>query len=96
MSDSADSANHSVELFVQVEKGHPDPEELAAVVAVLRARAAADVQRSSDAARTRTVATWRRPRRRNESFESPHSWRGRTRSVELPRDRLEQVPSGEP
>jgi acyl-CoA carboxylase epsilon subunit-like protein len=62
--------------LVRVEKGHADPEELAALTAILLARAAAD--RSDGKARTlpvRSVAGWRRLERAR-GFRAPHSWQG--------------------
>ncbi|MFE0778607.1 acyl-CoA carboxylase subunit epsilon [Streptomyces sp. NPDC058861] len=61
--------------LLRVEKGHADPEELAAITAVLLARAAA--QPSADAAgvhRGRSAAGWRRLEREH-GFRAPHSWR---------------------
>ncbi|MET9419048.1 acyl-CoA carboxylase subunit epsilon [Streptomyces klenkii] len=60
--------------LVRVEKGTADAEELAAVTAVLLARAAA----GSDAAPPRprrTTAAWRRLER-SPGFRAPHSWQG--------------------
>jgi acyl-CoA carboxylase epsilon subunit-like protein len=66
---------------IRVEKGHADPEEVAAITAVLLARAA----RSGSAESTgstgeghrgrRPRAAWRRLEREG-GFRSPHSWRG--------------------
>ncbi|MEV7676002.1 MULTISPECIES: acyl-CoA carboxylase subunit epsilon [unclassified Streptomyces] len=59
--------------LLRVEKGHADPEELAAITAVLLARAAA--QPAPDTAhRGRTAAGWRRLEREH-GFRAPHSWR---------------------
>ena len=59
--------------ILRVEKGHAGPEELAALTAVLLARAAAggtepDEDRPS-------AAPWRRLERRTY-FGAPHSWQG--------------------
>ncbi|MFG2329206.1 acyl-CoA carboxylase subunit epsilon [Streptomyces sp. NPDC048604] len=58
--------------LLRVEKGQADPEELAAITAVLLARAAA--QPSETAHRGRSTAGWRRLEREN-GFRAPHSWR---------------------
>ncbi|MFF6776249.1 acyl-CoA carboxylase subunit epsilon [Streptomyces sp. NPDC012637] len=58
--------------LLRVEKGHADPEELAAITAVLLARAAA--QPSEPAHGGRSTAGWRRLEREN-GFRAPHSWR---------------------
>ncbi|SEE51284.1 acyl-CoA carboxylase subunit epsilon [Streptomyces sp. Ag109_O5-10] len=61
---------------IRVEKGNADPEEVAAITAVLLARAAA---RSTDDTeqthRGRAKAGWRRLEREN-GFRAPHSWHG--------------------
>ncbi|MFD7061140.1 acyl-CoA carboxylase epsilon subunit [Streptomyces sp. NPDC059906] len=59
----------------RVERGRPGLEELAAVAAVLLARATAAPAESSVPVR-RTVG-WRRPERR-AVFESPRAWRNAT------------------
>ncbi|APE24109.1 MULTISPECIES: acyl-CoA carboxylase subunit epsilon [Streptomyces] len=61
--------------LLRVEKGHADPEELAAITAVLLARAASrsDEGAASDH-RGRTTAGWRRLEREH-GFRAPHSWR---------------------
>ncbi|WP_327114146.1 acyl-CoA carboxylase subunit epsilon [Streptomyces sp. NBC_01341] len=58
---------------LRVEKGQAGPEELAAITAVLLARAAgrADVP----ARRGRDTAGWRRLER-TPGFRAPHSWQG--------------------
>ncbi|GGT48912.1 acyl-CoA carboxylase subunit epsilon [Streptomyces purpureus] len=61
------------EHLLRVEKGHADPEELAAITAVLLARAAA--QPDAPAHRRRSTAGWRRLERQN-GFRSAHSWQG--------------------
>ncbi|MEV5278896.1 MULTISPECIES: acyl-CoA carboxylase subunit epsilon [unclassified Streptomyces] len=62
------------ESLLRVEKGDAAPEELAAITAVLLARAAAQ----SDAPapkRGRSTAGWRRLER-SPGFRAPHSWQG--------------------
>ncbi len=61
----------STEFVVRVERGHAEPEELAAVTAVLLARAAA--RGREEAGAPRTVAHWRRLERA-PGFYAPHSW----------------------
>ncbi|MBT2376213.1 hypothetical protein AMK21_16980 [Streptomyces sp. CB00316] len=63
----------SAESVLRVEKGHAGPEELAAITAVLMARAAA--QPSAPAHRGRDTARWRRLER-TPGFRAPHSWQG--------------------
>ncbi|MFF0427532.1 acyl-CoA carboxylase subunit epsilon [Streptomyces sp. NPDC004520] len=58
--------------LLRVEKGTADPEELAAITAVLLARAAS--QPTETAAHGRTTARWRRLEREH-GFRAPHSWR---------------------
>ncbi|RLL69036.1 acyl-CoA carboxylase subunit epsilon [Streptomyces sp. Z26] len=59
--------------FVRVEKGQASPEELAAVTAILLARAA--TQPAHDVAgRGRSKAGWRRLER-SPGFSAAHSWR---------------------
>ncbi|KOG90337.1 acyl-CoA carboxylase subunit epsilon [Streptomyces varsoviensis] len=60
---------------VRVEKGEADAEELAAVTAVLLARAAADRGRANLPRPRRTTAGWRRLER-TPGFRAPHSWQG--------------------
>ncbi|MEV0849897.1 acyl-CoA carboxylase subunit epsilon [Streptomyces sp. NPDC049954] len=61
--------------FLRVEKGHAGPEELAAITAVLMARAAArSTEPAPSAHRGRTRAGWRRLER-EPGFRAPHSWR---------------------
>jgi hypothetical protein len=57
--------------LLRVEKGHADPEELAAITAVLLARAAAQPAEAHDG---RSTAGWRRLEREH-GFRAPHSWR---------------------
>ncbi|MGW6570471.1 acyl-CoA carboxylase subunit epsilon, partial [Streptomyces sp. NPDC054975] len=59
--------------LLRVEKGHADPEELAAITAVLLARAT--VTAAESAHHGRSTARWRRLEREN-GFRAPHSWRG--------------------
>ncbi|AEM81624.1 acyl-CoA carboxylase subunit epsilon [Streptomyces violaceusniger] len=75
-SDIADPAAAAAATLVRVEKGHADAEELAAVTAVLLARAAAGTHRGADSTRPgRSAARWRRLERR-PAFSAPHSWQG--------------------
>ncbi|RDG36928.1 acyl-CoA carboxylase subunit epsilon [Streptomyces corynorhini] len=67
----SDSANDSL---LRVEKGQAGPEELAAITAILMARAASRPQ-AVDARRGRTTAGWRRLER-TPGFRAPHSWQG--------------------
>ncbi|GHF49744.1 hypothetical protein GCM10010218_33940 [Streptomyces mashuensis] len=60
--------------LVRVEKGHADAEELAAVTAVLLARAAAGTAPAPGRPR-RSTAPWRRLER-TAGFRAPHSWQG--------------------
>ncbi|MDQ1008109.1 acyl-CoA carboxylase subunit epsilon [Streptomyces sp. NPDC002867] len=59
---------------VRVEKGHAEPEELAAITAVLMARAASRAD-ASQPHRGRTTAGWRRLERQR-GFQPSHSWQG--------------------
>ncbi|GAA2717546.1 MULTISPECIES: acyl-CoA carboxylase subunit epsilon [Streptomyces] len=60
--------------LVRVEKGTADAEELAAVTAVLLARAAAGRTGAAEDTRPRrTTAPWRRLER-TSGFRAPHSW----------------------
>jgi hypothetical protein len=60
---------------IQVEKGNPSPEELAAVTAVLLARAAVGTaQDHASYERTQAGPRWRRPERTPRS-PGPRSWR---------------------
>ncbi|MFJ5044740.1 acyl-CoA carboxylase subunit epsilon [Streptomyces sp. NPDC088719] len=63
----------SAESVLRVEKGHAGPEELAAITAVLMARAAS--QPPAPAHRGRDTAGWRRLER-TPGFRAPHSWQG--------------------
>ncbi|MGI5194618.1 acyl-CoA carboxylase subunit epsilon [Streptomyces sp. CA-288835] len=57
---------------IRVEKGHAEPEEVAAITAILLARAAATPTIPTH--RGRTKAGWRRLER-EPGFRAPHSWR---------------------
>nr|WP_030893684.1 acyl-CoA carboxylase epsilon subunit [Streptomyces sp. NRRL F-5053] len=62
--------------LVRVEKGRANEEELAAVTALLLARAAATTRRTQTSVRTRPAkAGWRRLERQH-GFRAPHSWQG--------------------
>jgi hypothetical protein len=58
---------------IRVEKGHAEPEELAAIAAVLLARAAA--RPAPQTHRGRSTAGWRRLERQT-GFRTAHSWQG--------------------
>ncbi|MGW0810820.1 acyl-CoA carboxylase subunit epsilon [Nonomuraea sp. NPDC002799] len=65
--------NHAAaRVVLKVEKGHAEPEELAAIVVALLARVTAPTEPASPRHR-RIAATWHRPERR-ASFCAPHSW----------------------
>ncbi|MFF5448433.1 acyl-CoA carboxylase subunit epsilon [Streptomyces sp. NPDC012888] len=59
--------------LLRVEKGNAEPEELAAITAILLARAASTPR--IPAARRRSTAGWRRLER-TPGFRAPHSWQG--------------------
>ncbi|RKN09247.1 acyl-CoA carboxylase subunit epsilon [Streptomyces radicis] len=59
--------------LVRVEKGAASDEELAAVTALLMARAAQGPAPATTTART--PAPWRRPERAR-AYRAPHSWQG--------------------
>ncbi|EMF54087.1 MULTISPECIES: acyl-CoA carboxylase epsilon subunit [Streptomyces] len=59
---------------IRVEKGHAEPEEVAAITALLLARAAAQPTEATPAHRGRLRAGWRRLER-EPGFRAPHSWR---------------------
>ncbi|WP_030725843.1 acyl-CoA carboxylase epsilon subunit [Streptomyces sp. NRRL S-237] len=59
--------------MLRVEKGNAAPEELAAITAILLARAAATAAQASTRT-ARSQAGWRRPER-SRGFQAPHSWR---------------------
>jgi hypothetical protein len=71
MSDTDDAS------LLRVEKGQADPEELAAITAVLLARANAQPDSTSHGAgaAARSTARWRRLER-TPGFRAPHSWQG--------------------
>jgi hypothetical protein len=58
---------------LRVEKGHAGPEEVAAITAILLARAARPSE-PTPAHRGRLKAGWRRLEREG-GFRAPHSWR---------------------
>ncbi|MDQ1048830.1 acyl-CoA carboxylase subunit epsilon [Streptomyces sp. V4I2] len=58
---------------IRVEKGHAEPEEVAAITAILLARAAA-APADAPTHRSRPKAGWRRLEREG-GFRAPHSWR---------------------
>ncbi|MFJ1868392.1 acyl-CoA carboxylase subunit epsilon [Streptomyces sp. NPDC088097] len=58
--------------MLKVEKGHAEPEELAAITAILLARAATTPEAVATAPST---AGWRRLER-SRGFQAPHSWQG--------------------
>ncbi|MEU6843925.1 acyl-CoA carboxylase subunit epsilon [Streptomyces sp. NPDC046716] len=58
---------------IRVEKGNAAPEEVAAITALLVARAAA--QPSAPEAARQSRAGWRRLERQH-GFRAPHSWQG--------------------
>ncbi|QGV78313.1 acyl-CoA carboxylase epsilon subunit [Streptomyces ficellus] len=60
--------------LLRVEKGNADPEELAALTAILLARASAGPA-AGPARRVRSTAGWRRLERQS-GFRAPHSWQG--------------------
>ncbi|MEE1814344.1 acyl-CoA carboxylase subunit epsilon [Streptomyces sp. NPDC004288] len=60
--------------LLRVEKGTADPEELAAITAVLLARAASQPTETA-AHHGRTAAGWRRLERQ-AGFRPSHSWQG--------------------
>ncbi|MFR9800421.1 acyl-CoA carboxylase epsilon subunit [Streptomyces sp. MS06] len=60
---------------IRVEKGHAEAEEVAALTAILLARAAArSAADTAPAHRGRQRAGWRRLERES-GFRAPHSWR---------------------
>ncbi|WP_393061032.1 acyl-CoA carboxylase subunit epsilon [Streptomyces sp. LN549] len=64
----------ATESVLRVEKGLADPEELAAITAVLLARAAAQPA-DAPVRHRRDTAGWRRLER-TPGFRAPHSWQG--------------------
>ncbi|WP_419998071.1 acyl-CoA carboxylase epsilon subunit [Streptomyces boninensis] len=66
----------NAENLVRVEKGEASEEELAALTAVLLARAAAQPESAVPAQRRHAgSARWRRLERQH-GFRAPHSWQG--------------------
>lgn len=61
--------------LVRVEKGHADPEEVAALTALLLARAAVGEAGAAESGKVRSTANWRRLER-TPGFRAPHSWQG--------------------
>ncbi|MFZ3560041.1 MULTISPECIES: acyl-CoA carboxylase subunit epsilon [unclassified Streptomyces] len=60
---------------IRVEKGNAEPEEVAAITAILLARASAAPAAAAPAHRVRQPrAGWRRLER-EPGFRAPHSWR---------------------
>ncbi|CQR61580.1 acyl-CoA carboxylase epsilon subunit [Streptomyces leeuwenhoekii] len=59
---------------IRVEKGHAEPEEVAAITALLLARAAARPAEIAPVRPGRARAAWRRLER-ERGFRAPHSWR---------------------
>ncbi|MFE2375144.1 acyl-CoA carboxylase subunit epsilon [Streptomyces sp. NPDC059398] len=59
--------------LLRVEKGHAEPEELAAITAILLARAGSRPE--APAHPRSTTAGWRRLER-SRGFRAPHSWQG--------------------
>ncbi|MBQ0827997.1 acyl-CoA carboxylase epsilon subunit [Streptomyces tagetis] len=59
---------------IRVEKGHAEPEEVAAITALLLARAAARPAEIAPGHHGRVRAGWRRLER-EPGFRAPHSWR---------------------
>ncbi|MEU2109000.1 acyl-CoA carboxylase subunit epsilon [Streptomyces sp. NPDC019507] len=59
---------------IRVEKGHAEPEEVAAITAILLARAAVRPSAPTPAHRGSAKAGWRRLER-EPGFRAPHSWR---------------------
>ena len=70
----APPAKTSADPVVRVVKGKLGDEELAALTAVLLARAAADQGRDATLSAARSQARWQRPERRPEFYRSPVSW----------------------
>lgn len=59
---------------IRVEKGHAEPEEVAALTAILLARAASRSSEPTQVHHGRLKAGWRRLEREG-GFRAPHSWR---------------------
>ncbi|MEU2560233.1 acyl-CoA carboxylase epsilon subunit [Streptomyces longispororuber] len=60
---------------IRVEKGHAEPEEVAAITALLLARAAALPEPAPAVPHGGDRAGWRRLER-TPGFRAPHSWQG--------------------
>ncbi|MBV2353429.1 acyl-CoA carboxylase subunit epsilon [Streptomyces sp. J2-1] len=60
---------------IRVEKGHAAPEDIAAITAILLARAAHRPAEIPPGHHTRPKARWRRLER-EPGFRAPHSWHG--------------------
>lgn len=77
MNDTAVAGTEADDRLVRVERGQANDEELAAVTALLLARAAAGARHAEVAgAHARpTKARWRRLERAR-GFRAPHSWQG--------------------
>jgi hypothetical protein len=75
MAASADPA-----LLIRVEKGQADAAELAALTAVLLARAAALAHRTEGPEHSRTTAGWRRPERLPD-HRDPRGWQAAAPAV---------------
>ncbi|WP_353963249.1 acyl-CoA carboxylase subunit epsilon [Streptomyces sp. NBC_01549] len=62
---------------VRVHRGFPSPEELAALMAVVRIRnSTSSVQPPGPTSKPRLAASWRRPERR-QAYADPRAWPGR-------------------
>jgi hypothetical protein len=79
MTDPTGSTGSIDESLLRVEKGEAAPEELAAITAILMARAAARNGKEAADHRgrpaARSAAGWRRLER-TPGFRAPHSWQG--------------------
>ncbi|MFF4098468.1 acyl-CoA carboxylase subunit epsilon [Streptomyces sp. NPDC001903] len=64
----------TADTLLRVEKGHAAPEELAAITAILLARAASAPE-GRPVHRIGSQARWRRLER-TPGFRAPHSWQG--------------------
>ncbi|WP_328540757.1 acyl-CoA carboxylase subunit epsilon [Streptomyces sp. NBC_00344] len=61
--------------MLRVEKGHAEPEELAAITAILLARTGTRSRTGIPSFSVRSTAGWRRLER-TPGFRAPHSWQG--------------------
>ncbi|MFE2284872.1 acyl-CoA carboxylase subunit epsilon [Streptomyces sp. NPDC059443] len=66
--------SNAADTLLRVEKGNAEPEELAAITAILLARAASTPEQPA-ADTGRSQAGWRRLER-TPGFRAPHSWQG--------------------